>query len=242
MSVYLQTLSDTDSNTETRVALRPKQDAFAHRFAEHGNATRAYREAFEVGPTMSPATVRQRAYELVHAPAVAERVRQLLAVAAEGTTVSARTRMVRLQDIVEADPGEIVRVVAQPCADCWADDMALATAMECALVAGTTLDMEGPQQDCRSCHGHGVPRVIVTPTDQLSPGARRLLKSVRQKASGEIEVRMHDQLTAADMLNKMQGVYVDRSVSINANVNVPPPKDWTPEDRLAFLNSLRPAT
>jgi hypothetical protein len=120
--------------------------------------------------------------------------------------------------------------------------MALAAAMDRALATSTPLDMESPQQDCPSCRGHGGSRVIVTPTDQLSPAARRLLKGVRQKANGEIEVRLHCQLTAADMLNKMQGVYVDRSVSINANVNVPPPKDWTPEDRLAFLNSLKPAT
>src|SRR5687768_10412773 len=110
MALQLQTLTDTDIRTETRVALRPKQEAFALRFAEHGNATRAYREAFEVGATMTAATVRQRAYELVHTPAVATRIRDVLAVAAEGTTVSARARMVRLQDIVEADPSELVRV------------------------------------------------------------------------------------------------------------------------------------
>jgi hypothetical protein len=232
---------DTDTRTETCVVLRPKQEAFANRFAEHGNATRAYREAFEVGSTMTPATVRQRAYELVHTPAVAARVREILAVAAEGTTISARARMVRLQDIVEADPSELVRVVVEPCESCWADDMALAAAMERALAAHTTLDMESPQHDCRSCRGHGVSRVIVTPTDQLSPAARRLLKSVRQKASGEIEVRTHDQLTAADMLNKMQGVYVDRSVSITARVDVPSSlKDITPEQALAFLERLKP--
>lgn len=64
-------------------------------------------------------------------------------------------------------------------------------------------------------------RVVVTPTDELSPAARMLLRSVRQKASGEIEIRMHDQLVASDQLNRMQGSYApDRSLGLTAHVNV----------------------
>lgn len=237
--IYMSTVVRLPANVPA-AALRPKQEAFAQRYAEYGNATRAYREAFDVAATTSAATVRQRAYELAHEPAVAARVREILAVAAEGTTISARSRMVRLQDIVEADPSELVRVVVLGCERCWSDDISLAVAMDRALAAGTTLDMDAPQPDCRACRGHGAPRVVVTPTDQLSPSARRLLKSIRQKASGEIEIRMHDQLVAADMLNKMQSVYVDRSVSINAHVNVPALKDMSTEDALNFLETLRP--
>jgi len=237
--IYMSTVVRLPANVPA-ATLRPKQEVFAQRFAEYGNAARAYREAFDVAPTTSAATVRQRAYELAHEPAVAARVREILAAAAEGTTISARSRMVRLQDIVEADPSELARVVVEPCECCWSDDVSLAAAMDRAIAAGTALNMDAPQPDCRSCRGHGVQRVVVTPTDQLSPSARRLLKSIRQKASGEIEIRMHDQLVAADMLNKMQGVYVDRSVSINANVTVPALKDMSPTEALDFLETLRP--
>lgn len=220
--------------------LRPKQEAFAQLYAQYGNATRAYREAFDVGPATSAATGRQRGYELAHTPAVAARIRELHDKAAEGTLVSARSRMVRLQEIVEADPSELVRVVVEPCDQCWPDDMAIALTVDAALADGTTFDLSAPQPTCKSCRGHGAPRVIVTPTDQLSSSARRLLKSIRQKASGEIEVRLHDQLQAADILNRMQSVYVERSMSVTAHVTVPALKDMSRADMLDFLESIKP--
>jgi hypothetical protein len=102
---------------------------FAQLYAAHGNAAKAYREAFDVSPGTKYGTVRQRGYELAHAPAVAARVRALLATAAEGTTISARARMVRLQEIVEANPDELVSVIAEPCKDCW-PDLARAAALD----------------------------------------------------------------------------------------------------------------
>jgi hypothetical protein len=208
------------------IALRPKRERFAQLYAAHGNATRAYREAFDCAPDIRPGTIKQRAYELVHEPAVAERVRQLLALAAEGTTISAKARMVRLQDIVEADPGELVRVVADPCAKCYPADDALAQA---------------PREDCASCRGDGVSRLVITPTDQLSASARRLLKGIKRSSTGEIELRLHDQLTAADMLNRMQGSYApDRSVALTARVDMNF-TSMTREQQLAFLDSIRPA-
>lgn len=206
------------------VTLRPKPEAFAQAYVAHGNASRAYREVFDCQGTMRPNVIRQRAYELVHEPRVAARIRQLYDQAAKDTTISARVRMVRLQEICEADSAEIVRVVTEPCSMCWADDLVMASAADRALAKlAPWPDLNAPRDDCPACRGHGASRMVLTPTDQLSPAARRLLKAVRQKSDGSIEVVMHDQLQATDMLNKMQGVYVDRSVSINANVNVPPP-------------------
>jgi hypothetical protein len=236
MGNQLPTAADTDGHTEILVALRPKQESFAQAFTAHGNATRAYRESFDCA-AMKPAHIRQCAYELVHDPAVAARIRQLYAQAAKGTTISTRARMVRLQEITEADPAELARVVTEPCCDCWADDLVLAAAIDRGLI----FDTSAPRDDCPGCYGNGVQRVIVTPTDQLSPSARRLLKAVRQKSDGSIEVVMHDQLAASDQLNRMAGVYVDKSVSVNANVNIPVPETVTAADALAFLKSLTPS-
>jgi phage terminase small subunit len=240
------------------VALTPKQENFAQRFAACGNAAKAYREAFECSPSIRPATVAQRAYELVHSPGVASRVRELVAIAAEGTTIDARSRMVRLQDIVEADPGELVRTVAEACRYChgdahqhqWIDAAEFCAAVEEASHLGKPMpSCDGgfgytphaePHERCPRCHGDGVMRVVITPTDQLSPAARRLLKGIRQKATGEVVITLHDQIAAADMLNKMQGVYVDRSVSVNVNANLPPLKEMTTEQALDFLESLKP--
>lgn len=225
------------------VALRPKVEHFAQLYTSYGNASRAYREAFDVSPGTKPGTVWQRAYELVHEPTVAERVRQLLAQAAEGTTISARARMLRLQDIIEADPGEVFRIVTEPCAFCWRDPLALAAAFDQAIASGEPLpDTKAPQPDCPRCRGHGQQRVVVTDTDQLSVSARKLLRSVRQKASGEIEVRLHDQLAASDQLNRMQGSYIERSVTLNAHVAVKPlPAGLSVEDALRMLETIAPA-
>ncbi len=244
-------------------ALRPKRERFAQRFAALGNAAQAYREVFKPGPNMSGHVLRQLAYRTAHEPAVAERVRQILAEAAEGTTISARARMVHLQAIAEADPGELVCVVADCCRRCygighayqWIDAEEFATAAAAAKRSrrrkallpsdaggyGYQRDRE-PAPDCPACRGEGVQRVVVTPTDQLSPAARKLLAGVRQKATGEIEVRLHDQLTAMDMLNRMQGAYApERSVAVAAHVNVDF-KTMTRDEQLEFLNSLRPVS
>src|ERR1700683_3832578 len=222
------------------LGLRPKQEQFAQLYAEHGNATRAYREVFEVSTdTTHHGRLRQRAYELVHTPAVAERVRQILAVAAEATTINARARMVGLQAIIEADPGEVARVVTEPCRSCW-PDAALAAAIQHAIDHDTEWPNQGaPQPDCELCRGHGQQRVVVTDTDKLSPAARHAVRSVRQKANGEIEVRLHDKLAAADMLNKMQGAYVERSVSLNVHAHVEPLRDMTPAEIADLIQQQR---
>ena len=240
-------------------SLNPKREAFARAYATHGNAARAYRETFDVSD-FRPSTVKQRAYELVHEPAVAARVREILAQAAEGTTISARARMVRLQDIVEADPGELVRVVAESCRRChgaghahqWIDAEEFAAALADARRRrvkplptaaggyGYRPDHE-PHPDCPACFGEGVRRVVVTPTDQLSPSARKLLKGVRQKASGEVEIRLHDQLEALDMLNRMQGCYIDRTVSLNLNADIKPLKrGMSVDEALAIMQEVAP--
>jgi hypothetical protein len=59
----------------------------------------------------------------------------------------------------------------------------------------------------------------VADLSKLSGPAGRLLKGVRQKADGSIEVMLHDQLAAADMLNKMQAAYVSVSVSAHTTAN-----------------------
>jgi hypothetical protein len=191
---------------------------------------------------MKQNVARSKAYEVAHHRAVAARIRELYDQAAQVTTISTRARMVRLQEIIEADPGEIVRVVTEPCGVCWADDLVLAGAMDRALaIRGPMPDTDAPRDDCPDCRGHGVSRIIITPTDQLSPSARRLLKAIKQKSDGSIEVQMHDQLSASDQLNRMAGVYVEKSVSLNATVAIPVPENVTAADALAFIKSLTPS-
>lgn len=50
--------------------------------------------------------------------------------------------------------------------------------------------------------------MIVAETSTLSEKARKLLKGVRMTTAG-IEVVMHDQIAARDMLHRMAGAYRD---------------------------------
>ena len=50
------------------VALRPKQESFAVAYVAHGNASRAYREAFDCAGTMKPGNIRTAAYDLLIRP------------------------------------------------------------------------------------------------------------------------------------------------------------------------------
>ncbi len=61
---------------------------------------------------------------------------------------------------------------------------------------------------CPVCLGAGRRITIVTDTTELSPKARKLFKGVKETANG-IEVLMHDQQAARDMLHRMAGAYRD---------------------------------
>ena len=222
--------------------LRPRVEQFCQLFAASGDAAASYRKAFRCRPGSKPATQRRRAYDLVHRPDVAARVRQLLAESAGDAVVATKARMARLQAIVEADPSELVRIVRVPCPSCWPAAEAQANTEQGGEAAPLLGAQAAPREGCSACRGDGARQVVVTPTDDLSPAARMLLKGVRQKGTGEIEVRMHDQLAASDQLNKLQGSYApERSVGLTAHVNV----DFsamTREQQLDFLESLRPTT
>lgn len=239
------------------VALSPKREAFAQHYAAYGNATAAFRAAFDC-QGMKARSIRELGYRTAHEPTVRARVRELLAAAAEGTTISARARMMRLQLITEAAPGELASVVAEACRWCngnghayqWVDFEEYLQALSVATAKNDERTAKGqrprplpsddggygydpqaePHESCPRCKGEGVQRVRVTPTDRLSPSALALLKGIRQKPDGTIEVMMHDQLAASDQLNRMQGAYIDRSVSVTAHVHVEPLRDMTPAE------------
>src|SRR5258708_31443421 len=93
-------------------------EQFARALAEHGNATRAYRECFNVAASTASSSVNRTAYNLAHRPDVAARVRALTALAAETTLISTPSRLVALQRIVEADPTQVASIRGLCCRHC----------------------------------------------------------------------------------------------------------------------------
>lgn len=239
-------------------------EQFARALAEHGNATRAYRECFNVATSTASSSVNRTAYNLAHRPDVAARVRALTALAAETTLISTRSRMVALQRIVEADPTEVASIRGLCCRHChgkdygyqWRNAAEFARALDkygASLKGPKPLPMpdasggfgfvgtHAPNRECPHCMGDGITRVSLTPSDELSPGARALIKSIRQKADGSIEVQLHDKLTASDQLNRMAGVYVEKSVHLNIDIK-PLSPDMSHADMLDLIESVRPST
>ncbi len=66
-----------------------------------------------------------------------------------------------------------------------------------------------PNPVCPHCYGDGIRRETVGDTTRLSPRARKLYKGAKVKADGSIEILMHDQIQARDMVIKMLGAYKD---------------------------------
>ena len=99
-------------------------------------------------------------------------------------------------------------------------------------------DTKRPRADCARCKGDGHSRVVLTPTDELSPSARALFKGAEQNEKGAIKIHVHDQVAAADMLNKLQSAYVTRSLNINANMAIPAARDANPADALKLFDAF----
>lgn len=100
-----------------------------------------------------------------------------------------------------------------------------------------------PSPECPHCIGEGFVRVAPCDTTKLSPQALKLLKGVKQKADGSIEILMHDQMQARDMIIKMLGAYKDpkqAAPSTPGGSLEPIDKDATPEDaQRAYLTLIK---
>jgi phage terminase small subunit len=245
-----------------RDGLTQRQDAFCRLFIQTGVAVDAYEAAYDTEGG-NRATARVNAYRLLKNPKVQQRIRELQDAAADRSLRSTTALIQELQEAVDADINELVRLDVGCCRHChgiggkyqfkdgdeWA--LAFATALDSKGVIPVPSDAGGygfdPHREvnpsCGECLGAGVPRVIFSSTADVSRGARRLLRGVELHADGSVKrLLLHDQSALRIELHKLRGLHVDRSISIAASVNVPPPKDWTTEDALQFLESIRPTT
>ena len=87
------------------VALTPKQEAFVRAYLETGNASEAYRRAYDVAASTKAGTVEKRAAELLRHPKVAARVEAEQTKLAQRHEVTADRILGELASIAFADPG-----------------------------------------------------------------------------------------------------------------------------------------
>ena len=222
--------------------LTRRQENFARCVAVGMSYSQAFREAGCLAST--PGSRHAQIGELTRNPKVRRRVAELRERADAETVSTIAARMSWLRLVITADPAEISRVVHDPCGMCWTDQTIAAayaahfSPSEFAESRPSPPDVTEPRENCDACQGEGRLRVVLSSTDSLSPAARALFKGAKQNEKGEIEVQMHDQLAAAEMLNKLQGAYVTRSLNMNANVAIQAARDADPAEALRLFDAF----
>jgi phage terminase small subunit len=98
--------------------LTPKRDAFVLAYFETGNASEAYRRAYDT-KRMLPATVSNNAYQLLKEPAIQQRVEQLRDQAIENASIDRAGVLKLLTEIATADVNDIAQVQVRCCRHCW---------------------------------------------------------------------------------------------------------------------------
>lgn len=237
-------MHETPATAEPPVlrALTRRQESYARALSTGMSYAEAFRSAGLLASTVG--SMSQQIGSLNRNPAVRARVAELKAKFDDQLINSQIERMTMLRNIVVADPEELSKIVTDPCGNCWTDDtIAKAYAAHFSAVEEfddrpPLPDQGKPRRDCPHCGGAGLSRVVLTPTDELSPEARALFRGAKQNDKGVIEILTHDKMVAADMLNRMQGVYINKSLNLNANVNVQAARDVAPEDAARLFEAF----
>lgn len=224
--------------------LTRRQESYARCVAAGMSYAEAFREAGLVATTAGSRSAQIAI--LNRTPHVAARIQQLKAAADKEIESTFAERAAWLRLVLMGDPAELSRVVADPCGNCWPEaEIARAYAAHfapCELVEERPPlpDVTRPRHECPHCGGSGIARVVLTPTDELSPAARALFKGAKQNDRGVIEIQTHDKAVVLDMLNKMHSSYVTKSLNLNANVAVHAARDASPEDALRLFDAFDP--
>lgn len=212
--------------------LTPQQERFAQLCTELVNYSAAYRQAYNVGPNTNFRTIGNEASRTAAIPHVAARIRELADLAAAKSCIpSLATRIQELREMEQANPDEILGLRWVNCRWCrgidhgyqWRDDVEYARACDEHLrMKQPPPKMDGgfdyngtlePVADCPHCWGVGERSFHLADTSKLTGGARRLYKGIKIKGNGDVEVLLHDQMQARDMLNRIMGAYKDGNLA-----------------------------
>lgn len=239
----LPTTAGPPAAPQVAPALTRRQESYARACAAGMSYAEAFRQAGLVASTSG--SMSRQISELNRTPKVAARIAELRVRADQDTVSTIAERMAWLRLIISANPEELSRVVREPCDLCWPDaEIARAYATHFAPSPfheerPALPDTKRPRSDCARCHGDGFARVVITPNDELSPAGRALFRGVSQDKDGVIKIDKHDQLAAAEMLNKLQSAYVTRSLNLNANIAIHAARDVSStEDAMRLFDAF----
>ena len=236
--IHVQAEAVAEGLATAEILLTPQESIFATHYAESRNHYAALRAAYpDMCNGKSNPTIFRAACNILKRPHVLAAIEEVRAQMNAQSLIRATDIMRDLVDIVDANPNELIKLEKFNCRHChgidygyqWRDAGELARAIDAYNKAiagpkkkgappprmpvasgGFGFDMRAdPAPECPHCMGEGFTRVTPMDTTKLSPQARKLFKGVKQKADGSIEILMHDQMAARDMLIKMLGAYKD---------------------------------
>lgn len=211
--------------------LTVRQEAFAQEFAKTRSVSRAYRAAYDCPADISHRELDKRGRSVLNAPAVRERVEDLINEAAGATVFTVREALARWVAIATADPNELVSLKVGACRYCHGDAHAyhwrqaeyldaLADAERLQQAGskavklpdvGGGFDYDGtrdPHPECPSCHGEGLARIVAKDTENLTPGARLLYGGVKNTNTGP-QIIMADRMKALENACRIIGAFRD---------------------------------
>lgn len=168
---------------------------------------------------------------LLQRPAVRALVAEGMEARAIRVGITADAVIARLWRIATADAREVVQHVRGCCRYChgaghdyqrteaeratayraWAVLPAAARAGGFAEFGGVGYDAQrAPAPQCPECGGRGVGSVVVADTRALSGDAVALYKGTKQTGKGGVEVQLHDQAAALELVGRHLGLFRDR--------------------------------
>lgn len=218
--------------------LSPRELHFAVRYANHGNAALAAREA-----GYRSSNSRYTGHELRHRPRIAAKINELRAAIVKEVQPTVQDVLRNLAAIVAADPNDLVEHRRTCCRYCHSFGCGYKRTRvemerarrehERASVAAAKRDeaiepfdeeggdgydpTEYPDPNCEQCFGEGVTTVVVKDTRTLTPEARALYAGIKQTKNG-IEVLMHDKGKAVEMIAKHLGMLKEVVIARNEDL------------------------
>jgi phage terminase small subunit len=246
-------LDDTEPDRGRPLAERYEE--FAGHFVRTRNAAQAFRIAFAPDRSVGLSIIHAQADRLLRDESMQARMRELIDAATRGTLMTVQSLLTDLHDIATADPNELISHVVECCRHChgegfgfqWVDESEWARACDDVAKRNAKLPPGAPHTTheplpeiaggfgywptndpnpcCPHCFGRGVGRTVLHDTTKLSPAARKLYKGVKETRNG-IEVLMHDQYAAHDLLLRVAGA-LKETVPLT-----PPPADQADRDAI----------
>lgn len=205
--------------------LTAQEDAFAKAYAEVHDGARAYRLAYS-HKGGSERTAQIAASKLLARPKVALAIREYEQCSRNEAVFSAQDALRLWLDLVNADPAELISTVRYACRNCHGVDHKYhwfnheyEAALFAAQAGATALpDIAGglgysrllePHPECPECRGDGETETRITPTEQLSRGARLLFGGVKRTKFGPEPIIL-DKARALENASRIVGAYSDR--------------------------------